>query len=73
MGKRTASTMKITAIALVVLGAGLGYWGYQISGSVGSIITHAITGSDTNKVMTLYISGAVSFVVGAYLFINNKS
>ena len=45
------------------------FWGYQLSGSVGSQITKAVTGSDTDKVMTFYISGAVSFVVGIYLFI----
>jgi len=54
-------------LALIVLGIGLAIWGYQLSGSVGSELTQAITGSDTDKVMTLYISGAVSFVVGVYL------
>jgi len=54
-------------LALIVLGLGLAIWGYQLSGSVGSELTQAITGSDTDKVMTLYISGAVSFVVGIFL------
>lgn len=67
MGTRT--TMKIIGIALVVLGIGLAIWGYQLSGSVGSKITQAVTGSDTDKVMTFYISGAISIVVGIYLFI----
>ena len=67
MGTRT--TMKIIGIALVVLGIGLAIWGYQLSGSVGSQITQAVTGSDTEKVMTFYITGAISFVVGIYLFI----
>ena len=52
----------------MVLGLGLAIWGYQLSGSVGSQITQAVTGSDTDKVMTFYIAGAVSFVVGIYLF-----
>jgi hypothetical protein len=64
----SGSTMKIIGIALVVLGIGLAIWGYQLSGSVGSQITQAVTGSDTEKVMTFYIAGAVSFVVGIYLF-----
>ena len=63
------SSTKIIGIALVVIGLGLAFWGYQLSGSVGSQITQAVTGSDTDKVMTFYISGAVSFVVGIYLFI----
>lgn len=65
----TKTTMKIIGIALVVLGIGLAIWGYQLSGSVSSQITQAVTGSDTDKVMTLYIAGAVSFVVGIYLFL----
>ena len=64
-------TMKIIGIVLVVLGIGLALWGYQLSGSVGSQITQAVTGSDTDKVMTFYITGAISFVVGIYLFKNN--
>jgi Protein of unknown function (DUF3185) len=64
----SGTTMKIIGIALVVLGIGLAIWGYQLSGSLGSQITKAVTGSVTDKVMTFYITGAVSFVVGIYLF-----
>ena len=70
MANSSSSAMKILGIALVVIGIGLAYWGYQLSGSVGSRITQAVTGSDTDKVMTLYISGAVCFVVGIFLSIN---
>jgi len=59
--------MKIIGIALVVLGLGLGFWGFQTSGSFGSQVSKAVTGSATDKVMTLYIGGAVSLVVGLYL------
>ena len=62
--------MKIIGIVLAVAGIGLAIWGgYQLSGSVGSQITQAVTGSDTDKGMTLYIAGAVSLVVGIFLFI----
>lgn len=61
--------MKILGIVLLVLGVGLAIWGYQLSGSVESQVTQAVTGSDTDKVMTLYIMGAVSFFVGIFLFI----
>lgn len=75
MAMGSGTTMKIIAIVLVVLGIGLAIWGYQLSGSVGSQITQAVTGSDTDtdtdKVMTFYITGAVSFVVGIYLLIKN--
>jgi hypothetical protein len=71
MATGSGSTIKIIGIALVVIGLGLALWGYQLSGSVGSQITQVVTGSDTDKVMTFYISGAVSFVVGIFLFTRN--
>ena len=58
---------KVIAIALIVIGIGLAFWGHQLSTYVGSHLTRVVTGSDTNKVMAFYIGGAVSFVVGAYL------
>jgi len=67
MANGSASAMKILGIALVVIGIGLAFWGYRLSGSVGSQITQAVTGSDTDKVMTFYISGAACFVVGLFL------
>lgn len=62
---------RIIGIALVVLGVGLAVWGLQLSDSVGSQLTQAVTGSDTDRVMTFYITGAISFVVGLYLFTKN--
>jgi phosphate/sulfate permease len=67
MANSSTSATKILGIALVVIGLGLAFWGYRLSGSVGSQITQAVTGSDTDKVMSFYISGAVSFVVGLFL------
>jgi len=69
MAKSSKSTIKILGLALVIIGVGLAFWGYQISGSIGSQISQTITGSFTDKVMMLYIGGAVSFVVGIYLYI----
>ncbi len=69
MAMGSGATMKIIGITLVVIGVSLGFWGYQLSGSVGSQITQAVTGSDTDKVMTLYIAAAVSLVVGIFIFI----
>ena len=71
MAMGSGITMKVIGIVLVVLGIGLAVWGYQLSGSVGSQVTQAVTGSDTDKVMTFYIGGAVSFFVGIFLFIKN--
>jgi hypothetical protein len=71
MAKSAISTAAIIGIALVVAGLGLAFWGYQLSGSVTSQITEAVTGSETDKVMTLYIGGAVSLIVGAYMLIRS--
>lgn len=71
MAKGSGINIKIISIALLVIGVGLALWGFQLSGSVGSKITQAITGSDTDKVMTFYILGAVSFFIGLYLFKKN--
>ena len=62
------SSTRIIGIALVVIGLGLAFWGYQSSGSFGLQVTQAISGSPTDRVMILYISGAASLVVGLYLF-----
>lgn len=71
MAESSKSTMKILGLALLVIGVGLAIWGYQLSGSIESELTQAMTGSDTDKVMTFYIGGAVSFFVGIYLFIKS--
>ena len=65
---KNATTTTVIGIALMVIGAGLAYWGYQQSGSIGSQITQTFTGSPTDKVMIRYIAGAASFFVGIYLF-----
>lgn len=64
----SGTNTKIISIALLVIGIGFILWGFQLSGSVGSKITQAVTGSDTDRVMTYYILGAVSFFVGLFLF-----
>lgn len=69
MAKRSRGTMKISGLALIVIGTGLAIWGYQQSGSVGSQLSQAVTGSHTDKVMMLYIGGAASFIVGLFLFL----
>lgn len=61
-------SMKIAGIALIVIGLGLAFWGYRVSGSFGSQVTQAFSGAD-NKVMMFYIGGAACFVVGLFLFV----
>ncbi|MGC2048413.1 MAG: DUF3185 family protein [Gallionella sp.] len=69
MANSSIVAAKIIGIVLVVSGIGLAFWGYRLSDSVGSQLTHTITGSYTDKIMTFYISGAVSFVIGIYLLV----
>ena len=60
--------IKIISIILIVVGAGLLIWGYQLSGSFGSEMSKAFSGSAPEGVMWRYIAGAASLIAGAYLF-----
>ena len=46
---------KLIGIIALVAGAGLGYWGYQKSSGLESQLSSAITGSQSDNVMLLYI------------------
>ena len=69
MAKKSTDTNKIVAIALIVLGVGLAFWGYQQSGSLGSQLNQVVSGAPADNVMLFYIGGAVSFAVGLFLFL----
>lgn len=63
------SNMKFISIALILIGIALGLWGYQMSGSVGSQFTQVVTGSDTDRVMTIYAASAISIIIGLFLLL----
>ena len=69
MAKNSKSTKQITSITLMAIGAGLALWGYQKSGGFESQLTNVLTGSHSDNVMMLYISGAACLAVGIYLYI----
>jgi hypothetical protein len=69
MSRTDLPVPKILGIALIVIGAGLLWWGYQLSESIGSQLTETISGSMPDDVMIRYISGAVSLAVGLYLLL----
>jgi hypothetical protein len=69
MANNSTSPLKIIGIALMVIGIGLAFWGYQTSGSIGSQFSQTFSGSPPDKVMMFYIGGAASFFVGIYLVI----
>ena len=63
------TTSKILGVALLVCGAGLAYWGYDMSGGLESKINQVFTGADTNGVMLCYIGGAAGFFAGLFLLL----
>jgi hypothetical protein len=67
-----AQQMKLLAIILVVLGAALLIWGYNMSGSAANEVTRSLTGSSTDAVMYRYIGGAISLAAGLFLFLKKK-
>ena len=59
--------LKALGLVLVVGGAGLGYWGYQLSGSLAAQLSRSLTGALPDAVMYRYIVAAVSVAAGLFL------
>ena len=69
MAKSSFPMTKIISLVLIVVGAGLTFWGYQMSGSLGSQLTQTVSGSMPDEVMFRYIAGIAFLVVGIFLFV----
>lgn len=67
-----AQQTKMLSIILIVLGAALIIWGFQLSGGAANEVARSLTGSSTDAVMYRYIAGAVSLAAGAFLFLKKK-
>jgi hypothetical protein len=67
-----AQQVKLLSVVLIVLGAALIIWGFQLSGGAANEVTRAITGSSTDAVMYRYVAGAVSLAAGFFLFVTKK-
>ena len=67
-----AQQSKSLGIILVVLGAGLVIWGYNMSGSAANELTRALTGSSTDEIMYRYIGGAICLAAGLFLFVKRS-
>jgi len=63
------SLFQLISVALMVVGVGLAYWGYDMSGGLDSQLNQALSGSSSDDVMIRYIGGATCFAAGLYLFI----
>lgn len=68
MAKNKKIDEKIIGLTLMVIGVGVAFWGYQMSGALESQLSSALTGSASDGVIIRYIAGAASFIVGGYLF-----
>jgi len=69
MANQRDTLTKAVGLGLVVGGAGVAYWGYQMSGSLAAQLSRTITGALPEAVMYRYIGGAVSVVAGLFLLI----
>jgi integral membrane sensor domain MASE1 len=52
---------------MLVLAAGLAWWGYDESGSLGNRLSSTLTGDMNDTVIILYIGAAICAVVGIVL------
>lgn len=69
MANSLETLSKIIGLILVVGGAGLAFWGYQMSDSVAAHLSKTLTGALPDAIMYRYIGGAVSCVVGLFLLV----
>lgn len=56
---------KIIGIGLLIIGAGLAFWGYDIYNSAGSKISRAVSGEAPMKAYALMVGGVVAIILGA--------
>lgn len=69
MATSANTLVKIIGLVLLVGGAGVAFWGYQMSGSLAAQFSKTLTGALPDAVMYRYIGGAVSCVVGLFLLV----
>ena len=63
------SGLQLISVVLMVVGVGLAYWGYDMSGGLDSQLNEALSGSSSDDVMIRYIGGAARFAAGLFMFI----
>lgn len=61
--------LKVIGLVLLVGGLGMAWWGHQMSQSVASQFSRAMTGALPDAVMYRYIGGAAAAVVGLFLLV----
>ena len=68
----TAQQTRLLSIILIVLGAALVIWGFQLSGGAANEVARSVTGSSSDAVMYRYIAGVISLAAGGFLFFKKK-
>lgn len=69
MANPQLTLIRVVGLVAIVAGAGLLFWGYQLSGSMSAQLTETVSGAMPDAVMGRYIAGAASLIVGIYLLI----
>lgn len=69
MAKSSNVFLKIIGLILLVVGAGLAWWGYQLSGALAAQLTKTLSGALPDAIMYRYIGGAACGVVGLFLLV----
>jgi len=67
-----AQQIRLLSIILVILGAALIIWGFQLSGGAVNEVARSVTGSSTDAVIHRYIAGAISLAIGLFLFLKKN-
>jgi hypothetical protein len=68
----SAQRLKLLAIILIVLGAALIIWSFNLSDSAANEILRVFNGSSMDEVVYRFIAGAVSLAAGLFLFLKEK-
>jgi hypothetical protein len=58
---------KLSGAVLLALAAGLAWWGYDESGSLGNRLSSTLTGDMNETVIILYIAAAICAVAGLFM------
>lgn len=61
------TAVHVAGLALMVVGVGLAYWGYQLSGSLTSQLTKTVSGMFPDEVMYRYVGGSVCWLAGIFM------
>ena len=69
MANQMDTLAKVVGLILLIGGAGLAFWGYQMSGSLAAQLSRTVTGALPDAVMYRYIGGAVCVAVGLFLLV----